>query len=623
MAWFRKKWSRDEVRETHPVFRPKKSAVQQRRVKVRATRGFTASRKDIYDPNANALFMRAWIVMLMLTLAFAVVAIRLATVALMPPVEPRPSIREMPAEALRRGNIYDRNGVLLATTLKVYSLYADPKRMIDRDEVIRKLPTVLPGLDVHRLKRLLSDPTRRFIWIKRRLTPDEAIAVNALGFPGLEFREEFVRIYPHRSLAGHILGAVDVDNNGIAGLELGMNSTLSKGNDIHLALDIRLQDMLQREIAKEMEKSESRAAWGVVMKVPTREIVAMVSLPTFDPNSFGEASPEQRFNHATLGSYEMGSTFKLFTLAQALHEGKVTPDTLIDCREPIHIGRYTIRDYHAQKSILTAEEVLRYSSNIGAAHIADMSGPEAQKEFLAKLGLLSPVDIGIPEMGRVQYPSNWGRIESFTIAFGHGISVTPIHLIDAVATLSDGLVKPPSLMLGGDPANIPAKKVLDDKTLAQIHELMRDVVIRGSGRQAEVVGYDIGGKTGTAEKIDPHGGYSKTKNLVSFVGVLPMEKPQYIVLVMMDEPKKGYETGGKSAAPVVGEFFRDLTQLEGIKPDAEEVRAYKAMVKRTHTDITSRWAEYVLSNWRIQRKKAGGVELRGQTVVNNGLSEDD
>lgn len=594
------------AREDAPIFKPKRSTVQQRKVKTHAARGFMPSRSEVIE-NGAAQHFRTVVVMFALTLAFAGVGGRLAFVGLMPPAEPRASIREMPKETLRRGNIYDRNNVLMAATLKVYSLYADPKRILDPKDVVKRLPQALPDLNVARLQALLDDPTRRFIWIKRRLTPEEAQRVNALGLPGLEFREEFVRVYPHRSLASHILGAVDVDNNGLAGVERGFNEKLSAGEDVHLGLDVRLQEMLRQRLADMMVKSESRAAWGLVMKAPTREIVAMVSLPDFDPNHLGEAKPEQRFNHVTLGSYEMGSTFKLFTLAQGLVEGKITPDTLIDCRVPITIGRYTIKDYHAKKSILTANEVLRYSSNIGAAKIADMSGPAAQKEFMGKLGMLEPMNIGVSEVGNVRYPANWGRVQTFTISFGHGMSVTPVHLVNAVATLADGYVKPASVLLGGVSSTTPTR-MIDDPTLEKIHVLMRDVVINGSGRSSAVVGYDIGGKTGTAEKISGRG-YSKEKNLVSYVGVLPMKNPEYITLVMLDEPKKGYETGGKSAAPVVGQFYRDLTQLAGIKPDMEEVNAYRALLEKTKRRADDAWSVYMLSDFRAKRGTAGGVPL--------------
>ncbi|NBX86431.1 MAG: penicillin-binding protein 2, partial [Proteobacteria bacterium] len=583
--------------------------------KVKPTRGIAVS--GVANGGEN---IRVMVVMGVLSLLFAVVGVRLAFVALMPPAEPRASIREMPREALRRGNIYDRNGVLVAATLRVYSLYADPKRVLDPVEVANKLPTVLKGVSAVHLLGLLTDPNRRFVWIKRRLTPDEAAAVHALGLPGLEFREEFVRVYPHREMAGHLLGAVDVDNNGLAGVERGQDATLRQGEDVHLALDVRLQELLRKRVRDAMEKAGAKAAWGLVMKAPTREIVAMVSLPDFDPNHLGEASAEARFNRAVLASYEMGSTFKLFTLAQGLAEGRITPETKIDCREPIVIGRFTIKDYHAKKSILTATEVMRYSSNIGAAKIADMSGPALQKEFMRKLGFLEPVRIGVSEVGPVRYPSNWGRVQTFTIAFGHGMMVTPVHLVAAVAALADGQYKVPSVLLGGVASDTVAlgkqRQVVDEQTLGQVHELMRDVVLNGSGRSSQLAGFDIGGKTGTAEKISGRG-YDKGKNIVSFVGVLPVKNPEYVTLVMLDEPQKGFETGGKSAAPAVGAFYRDLTQLAGLKPDMEEVAAYRELLARSKRREDDPWSVYLLSDFRAKRAMALGKKMELEDGVHD------
>ncbi|MCA3244501.1 MAG: hypothetical protein INF43_04255, partial [Alphaproteobacteria bacterium] len=404
-----------------PAFTPRRTVVQQRRVKVPTSLGFQAvlpaerGSGPLGLSEAGALNVRLNILMLALLAAFGVVAARLAFVALTPAMEPRPSLREMPREALRRGNIYDRNGILLAATLEVYSLSADPQKVLDPEEVAEKLPKILPSLSPVNLLTQLTDPRRRFVWIKRRLTPEQAAKVHALGLPGLELRSEFVRVYPHQQMAPHLLGAVDVDNNGLAGVERAFNQQLNRGEDLQLALDVRLQERLRQRVAEALGVSEAKAAWGVVLKtrtesgLPTREIVALVSLPDFDPNHFGRASPDSRFNRVTQGSYEMGSTFKLFTVAQGLVNHAITPETKIDARFPLQIGRFTIKDYRAKKAILSVEEVLRYSSNIGAAKIADLGGPTAQQEFLGKLGLLEPLQAGIAEVGQVRAPTNWGR----------------------------------------------------------------------------------------------------------------------------------------------------------------------------------------------------------------------
>lgn len=565
-------------------FKSKGVPAQRHRVKVRHVQGFAA--REV-DQSAVGIQVRSLVLVFALSLLMGTMAVRLAYVAVMPPAEPRASIRELPKEPLRRGDIYDRNGVLLATTLKTYSLYADPKRLLDVNEVIRKLTHILPDLSPTKLRDILDDNTRRFVWLKRRLTPAEAQKIHVLGLPGLGFREEYVRVYPLKNLASHVLGAVDIDNNGLAGVERGQNHKLKRGERIDLTLDARLQDMLAESVQEALTLSEAKAGWGITLDTRTMGILGMVSLPDYDPNRFGAFPDAARFNHAALGSYEMGSTFKIFTLAQGLNDGKITPNTTIDCREPIHIGRFTIKDYHAKKSVLTATEILRYSSNIGAAKIADMSGPAAQKDFLGKLGMLQPMNVGLGEIGPVRYPANWGRIQTFTIAFGHGIMVTPLHLVAAAAALAnDGHFRTPSIVQGMEQK--PPVKVMEMSAVADVRNLMRDVVLSGSGRNAQVLGYDIGGKTGTAEKISGRG-YAHDKNVVSFVAALPMDNPQYVTLIMLDEPKKGFETGGRSAAPAVGKFLRRMGLVEGIAPDMALVNLQRQQLEkrlaRVHTPV--------------------------------------
>lgn len=606
-----------------PAFTPKRNVVQQRRVKSSTALGFQAVLPAEHQggslgiTEAGTLHVRLNLLMLVLLGVFGIVSARLAFVALTPPAEPRSSLREMPREALRRGNIYDRNGILLAATLQVYSLSADPQRVLDPEEVAEKLPQVLPGLSPVHLLSQLTEPRRRFIWIKRRLTPEQAAKVHALGLPGVELRREFVRAYPHQQLAPHLLGAVDVDNNGLAGVERAFNVRLNRGEDLHLALDVRLQERLRQRVAEALLQSEAKAAWGVVLKTrteggkPTREIVALVSLPDFDPNHFGRAAPDTRFNRVTQGSYEMGSTFKLFTVAQGLVNGAITASTKIDARFPIQINGFTIRDYRAKKAILTAEEVLRYSSNIGAAKIAELGGPTKQREFLEDLGLLDTLNAGIAEVGKPQAPRNWGRVQTFTIAYGHGMSVTPLHMVTAAAALADGLYMPPSVLLGGvgmDGKMPAARTVIENhQTLEDVHRLMRDVVLNGSGRSSQLAGYDIGGKTGTAEKIGSTGGYLKDKNLVSFVAALPMKNPEYVALVMVDEPKKGYETGGRIAAPTVGAFFRDLTQVIALPPYMPEVEMFRNILQRFKRTESDPYAAYILTDMRTRTGLAAGI----------------
>ncbi|HEX2859365.1 MAG TPA: penicillin-binding protein 2 [Alphaproteobacteria bacterium] len=555
-------------------FTRKRNPLQQRRVKVQAARSFRDPLGIPDEPVSNIQF-RAVVTLFTLVLAMTSIGARLAYVGMSPPMEPRPSLRAMPVEPLRRGNIYDRNGILLAATVKVYSLYADPVRILDVKEAATKLHALFPDLPAEGLRDVLGNRDRRFVWLKRRLSPKQAQDANALGLPGIAFREEYVRVYPLQNVASHILGAVDVDNNGLAGVERYYDSDLKKGHDLTLALDLTAQDLLRDSVRDATYQAGAKSGWGVVLDSKTGEIIAMTSQPDYDPNHFGHSDDTARFNRAALASYEMGSTFKLFTLAQGLSDGVITPETPIDCRFPIKIDKYTIKDYHAKHAILTAREVLRYSSNVGAALIADKSGPAAQKAFMDKMGMLKPLSkVGISEIGPVRYPHNWGRVETFTIAFGHGIMVTPLHLVAAAnALVSDGVYRPPVVLKGGEDQS-SWRQVLDNKTVLQVRDLMRDVVVNGSGRSASVPGYDIGGKTGTAEKIGARG-YDHSKNVVSFLASLPLDNPRFTVLIMLDEPKKGFETGGKSAAPAVGAFVRRYALVAGLAPNMEAVRATK------------------------------------------------
>lgn len=565
-------------------FKRSKTITQGRRVKVQHTRSIMA---QMVESDVGISFhLRAMVAMWALTILFATMGARLVYVAFMPPAEPRASIREMPVEPGRRGNIYDRNGVLLAATLKTYSLYADPKRILDAEEAVVKLRRVFPELGEMELLQHLSDPSRRFVWLKRKMTPAEAAAINAQGIPGIYLRDEYVRIYPLKELASHILGAVDVDGRGIAGIERSQNATLAKGDDVTLALDVRVQDLLRQSVLEAKTMSEAPAAWGVVLDAAHNGILGMVSLPDYDPNHFGKYPDEARFNRVALASYEMGSTFKLFTMALGLADGKITPDTKVDCRYPIKIDRFTIKDYHAKKAILTATEILRYSSNIGAATIADMSGAAKQKEFMGKLGMLEPLNVGLPEIGPVRYPNNWGRIQTLTISFGHGMMVTPLHLVAATAALvTDGNFRVPHVLK--EPAETVApRKALEMPIVQQVRDLMRDVVHDGSGKSSAVAGYDIGGKTGTAEKISGRG-YSKDKNVVSFVAAVPLTNPQYVILIMVDEPKKGFETGGRIAAPSVGRFLERWAMVDSIEPNYDEVKRLKGF-----SGYQTKWMRY-------------------------------
>ena len=472
-----------------------------------------------------------------------------------------------------RGAIVDRNGVILATSLPTASLYADSHEIMDPRAAADSLMTVLPDFDRERLVERLSEG--RFVWIRRNLSPNEQYAVNRLGIPGLHFEIEERRVYPHDRAAAHVLGLTDVDGRGIAGVEKTFDRDLSAGKTLQLSMDIRVQDMLRQEMIAAVREYRAIGAAGVVLDVHTGEVLAMVSLPDFDPNTPGEDSVDVRFNRAAKGVYEMGSTFKLFTVAMALDSGTTTLRGGYDASKPLRVARYTIRDFHAENRWLSVPEILVHSSNIGAAQMAlDVGGP-AQRRYLGRLGLLTRANVELPESGKPLTPHPWRDINTMTVGFGHGIAVSPLQLATAVAAVVNGGLWRPATVLARDGSATPAgERVFSAKTSAQLRGLMRLVVRYGTGKKADVPGYLVGGKTGTAEKLVA-GRYSRDARIASFVGAFPIDAPRYVVLAMLDEPKGNestlnYATGGWIAAPVVGRLVSRMAPLLGIAPKMDE-----------------------------------------------------
>jgi cell division protein FtsI (penicillin-binding protein 3) len=472
-----------------------------------------------------------------------------------------------------RGAIVDRNGVILATSLPTASLYADSHEIMDPRAAADRLMTVLPDFDRERLVERLSEG--RFVWIRRNLSPNEHYAVNRLGIPGLHFEIEERRVYPHDRAAAHVLGLTDVDGRGIAGVEKTFDRDLAAGKTLRLSMDIRVQDMLRQEMIAAVRGYRAIGGAGVVLDVHTGEVLAMVSLPDFDPNTPGEDSVDVRFNRAAKGVYEMGSTFKLFTVAMALDSGTTTLRGGYDASKPLRVARYTIRDFHAENRWLSVPEILVHSSNIGAAQMAlDVGGP-AQRRYLGRLGLLTRANVELPESGKPLTPHPWRDINTMTVGFGHGIAVSPLQLATAVAAVVNGGLWRPATVLARDGHATPAgERVFSAKTSEQLRGLMRLVVRYGTGKKADVPGYLVGGKTGTAEKLVA-GRYSRDARIASFVGAFPIDAPRYVVLAMLDEPKGNestlnYATGGWIAAPVVGRLVSRMAPLLGIAPKMDE-----------------------------------------------------
>jgi cell division protein FtsI (penicillin-binding protein 3) len=508
------------------------------------------------------------------TVAFLVIAARLAIVTLLP--DDSDGVRIAAAPAANRADILDRNGVVLATSLTTASLYANPQQIREPDLVAAALHEILPDLPVDAIAAKLTGE-KSFVWLKRALTPKQQMAVNRLGFPGLNFQYETKRVYPQGNLTAHVVGFSDVDARGLAGVERSFDDVLASGQrPLNLSVDVRIQHILHEEISRAIADFTAIGGAGMVMDIATGELLAMVSLPDFDPVHAGTASDDARFNRATLGTFEMGSTFKLFNTAIGLDTGTVTLAGGFDATSPIRIGGFTINDYKGKHRWLNVPEIIAYSSNIGSAKLADAFGAEIQKAYLQRLGLLAKSPIELAEVGVPQYPKNWKRINTMTIAYGHGISVAPVQIIAALGAVANGgVLRYPTLLKRAPNEVATGVRVISDQTSAQIRQLMRLVVQVGSGKKANAPGYLVGGKTGTAEKITNAGGYNKNSRMAVFAGAFPMNAPRYAIVVMIDEPKPnehsyGYATAGWVAAPVVGALVQRMAPLLGIPPISDD-----------------------------------------------------
>lgn len=478
--------------------------------------------------------------------------------------------------AVRR-DVVDRNGMVLATSIATASLVANPTIIRHEDEVARGLAKIFPEESYGSLHAKLTKKHATFVYLRRHLTPGQQEAVNNLGVPGLFFESDIRRVYPYGGLFAHTLGYVGVDNQGLSGIEKHFDAKLQdpveEDKPLQLSLDLRVQSILHDELERAMKDFSAIGATGVITDIHSGEVLAITSLPQFDPNKPGRASDNARFNRATLGVYEMGSTFKAFTAAAALQYGTVSLNGGYDATSPIHKAGFTIRDFHPESRWLSVPEILAYSSNIGAAKMALDLGAKRQQEFLRNIGMLEPVSLEIPEQGRPIVPRQWSDLTTMTVSYGHGISVSALQLVRGVATIAgNGQMHPLTLIKDGNAGKKPAPQVLNEKTVDSVRELMRLVVKYGSGKSANAPGYFVAGKTGTAEKL-VNGRYTKGGNNVAiFTGMFPAYEPKYAFVVMVDEPKGtkatyGYTTAGWIAAPVVGRVVQRMAPLLGLKPD--------------------------------------------------------
>ena len=527
-------------------------------------------------------------------ISFGVIGVRMTALAISEPSEPK--ARATATQILAsRADIIDRNNRVLATNIETHSLYAHPQQVVDSVTTARQLAEIFPDIDAVKMEAQLKGP-QKFLWLKGAISPEEKQAVHDIGNPGLLFGPREMRLYPNGQLAGHILGGTTFGEQGvhsaevlgIAGVESAFDDFLRdpklNGRPLQLSIDLSVQSALEEVLYGGMRLMNAKGASAVLMQANTGEILAMSSLPDFDPNNRpraltqGDASDSPLFNRAVQGVYELGSAFKPFTVAQAMELGLIEADTIVDTKGPLKWGRHSIRDYRNYGPELSVEKILVKSSNIGTARISLMVGSELQKAFLGRLGLLKATSIELIEgpTGKPQYPENWSDISTMTISFGHGISTSPVHLAAAYAAMINGgtLVKPTLLKQTAPPIG---ERIISQKVSMRLRSILRHVVTEGTASFGEVPGYSVAGKTGTADKPNNQGGYHKDKVLATFSSFFPSADPKYVLIVTLDEPedRAGSEprrTAGWTAVPVAAEVIRRVAPLLGLAPEIETSR---------------------------------------------------
>jgi cell division protein FtsI (penicillin-binding protein 3) len=483
-----------------------------------------------------------------------------------------------------RPDLLDRNGEILATDIETMSVFAEPRRIIDKDEAVELITAVLPDVDAKALRERLGS-RKGFVWVKRQVTEKEKEEIFHLGLPGVGFIPEYKRVYPNGRLGAHVIGFVDKDNVGIAGMEkyldeqsltdphvAGFAVDPAALKPVRLSLDLKASHALRDELAQGLEQFRAKAAAGAIIDVDTGEVVALESLPDFDPNDPGDLRDPEKINRINVGVYEMGSTFKALSIAMALESGKVGLNSRIDARESLRYGHFTIHDFHATHRVLTVPEVFTHSSNIGAARMALMVGVEGQQAFLKKMGQLDRLRTELPEGAEPLAPKRWGELNTMTIAFGQGINVAPIQAMMAVAALVNGgeLIAPTFLPRSEAEASALARRVVSPQTSESMRYLMRANATHGSAGAANIPGYYVGAKTGTADKI-VSGRYSEDKVLTTFMAITPADKPKYLYFVMYDEPQAlpgddRSHTAARNAGRVAGRLIERIEPLEGAPP---------------------------------------------------------
>ncbi|MBP5160940.1 MAG: penicillin-binding protein 2 [Alphaproteobacteria bacterium] len=478
---------------------------------------------------------------------------------------------------VKRADIVDRTGVVIATTLPTVDVYVDAREIDDPEKMADDLIQILPSLKKAELLEKLKSKNS-FKYLKRNLTPTEQFKVNALGYPQLNFVEGERRVYPQGSLFAHILGITDIDNQGIAGVEKAFNERLTTQKEpLTLSVHTGIQNTVHHELENAIKTFRADAGAAIVFNVKNGEILALTSLPDYEPNLPSSFSNDRLFNRATVGVYEVGSVMKLFTVAIGLETKSIVPTDSVDATKPLAIGKRPITDFQPQSRMLTIPEVLIYSSNIGTAQVILKVGAEKQKEYLKKCALLDPVQFELPEKAAPLKPSRWSEVDMTRISYGYALSISPLHIAASVSSLvNGGLYNHPTILKDGNKGQIQTR-VFSEKTSQIMRHMMRAVADIGSGKRANIKGYRVGGKTGSAQLTDTRGRYIEGKVRTSFVGVFPMDDPQYLVLVMLENPQKRKEdwyfnSAGWNAAPTGGKIIEAIAPQLGITPKDDEPR---------------------------------------------------
>ena len=524
-------------------------------------------------------------------IAFCVIGLRMGLLATSEPMEPRVDVPGAQIHAAR-ADIVDRHGRLLATNFETHALYAQPPQMIDPEHAAQELARIFPDLEAD---DLLEDFTgsRKFLWIKRKISPEQMQAVHEIGDPGLLFASRDMRLYPNGPMAAHVLGGAGYGKEGVTAAEVIGVAGVEKYFDDHLrdpangatplqlSLDLTVQAAAERVLYGGMRLMNAKGATSILMDVYTGEVVSVVSLPSFDPNKrprpavAGDPSDSPLFNRSVQGVYELGSTFKIFTVAQAMDLGLVNADTVIDTKGPLRWGKFRISDFRNYGNEMSVTKVIVKSSNIGTARLAQQIGVERQRAFLKKLGMLDATGFEIVEAagGKPLLPKNWSELSAMTISYGHGLSTSPMHLAAGYAAIANGGFKVEPTILKQDAPQL-GERVFSDASARAARNMLRKVVTEGTASFGEVKGYAVGGKTGTADKPKPRGGYYDEKVIATFASIFPIHDPRYVLIVTLDEPvdttgDEPRRTAGWTAVPVAAEMIRRIAPLLGVRPTVE------------------------------------------------------